>query len=190
MQNPKFKMLGAICLALNIAASAHAQQSTTALELQLIAERTAILEAKLKQLELEAKVAKITTEIAIAPATGAPIQPANTKRFSSTPDVFADIGLPSVVQVEGVKGRLEAVIAYSGGSRQRVKEGDRVGGYTIARISVNDVILVDDKKKTTRLSFTATPVTRVDSPSGMGAMGGSGAPLPNFPPGGFPGASR
>ena len=195
MQNHKLPLrysvaLSGLLLALCTQVSAQTSASATAMELQLIAERTAVLEAKLKYAEMEAKLNKLNAEAALAMPVSSLLvsqQPANAKRFTATPDSFEDLGLPSVVQVEGVKGRLEAVLAYSGNIRHRVKEGDKVSNYQITKISVNEVTLTDTKTKALhRLSFSASPVTRQADTGSTGF----GAPLPGQGVRAMPGQTR
>jgi type IV pilus biogenesis protein PilP len=151
MQNRKFKTIVAVALAV-VSAASFAQKSTTE-ELQQLADRTAVLEAQLKAVELENKVQQQTNELT-ARGTAA-------RRSAASIDSDSDYGTPTVAYVEGVKGSLEAVLVYRGNVRQRVREGDAVYGTVVKKISLNEVVLLDVKTRTNvRLQFGTAPVTR------------------------------
>lgn len=151
-----------------LGATSYANPTTE--QLQTIAEQTAVLEAQLKQLKLEEEISKLKTQAAERSLQSSTV---TKTRFTPAADPMLDMGLPSIIQVEGVKGALEAVLAYPGNIRQRVKEGDVISGKTISKISVNEVVLNDNKTKAIhRLSFSTNPVTK-DASSIV-----PGAPLP------------
>lgn len=151
MQNPKFKIIVAAVLA--FASVGSFAQKSTAEELQTLADRTAVLEAQLKAVELENKVLQQTNELA-AKGTAA-------RRSASSLEADSDYGTPTVSYVEGVKGSLEAVLLYRGNVRQRVKEGDAVYGAVVKKISLNEVVLMDVKSRANvRLQYGTSPVTR------------------------------
>lgn len=174
MQNLKRLTFAAVLTLTAACNTAFAQTSTTD-ELQSTGERIAILEAKLKEAELENKLLQQSSEIAQ--------RGASAKRGSSL-DFDTEYGTPTVSQVEGIKGSLEAVLVYRGNVRQRVREGDVVYGAVVKKIVLNEVTLLDPKtKRTQRLQFGTTPVTRDGA-----AMNGAG-PLPAGTPGAFPAGS-
>lgn len=171
MRNLKSLTYAAVLTLATACTGVFAQSSTTE-ELQSTGERIAILEAKLKEAELENKLLQQSAEIAQ--------RGASAKRGSSL-DFDTEYGTPTVLQVEGIKGSLEAVLVYRGNVRQRVREGDVVYGAIVKKIVLNEVTLLDPKsKKTQRLQFGTTPVTRDG-----GGMNGAG-PLPSGAPGAFP----
>lgn len=151
MRNHKVKIT--LALVLTFLSAASFAQKTTAEELQQLADRTAVLEAQLKAVELENKVQQQTNELA-ARGTAA-------RRSATSLESDSDYGTPTVSYVEGVKGALEAVLLYRGNVRQRVKEGDAVYGAVVKKISLNEVVLMDVKSRANvRLQFGTTPVTR------------------------------
>lgn len=174
---PSLKSFVALSILTIITGYVGAQQSTTN-ELQTTSERIAVLEVRLKELELENKVAQQASDLAQR-GQGA-------KKNSSSLDSYVDYGTPTVALVEGIKGSLEAVLVYRGNVRQRVKEGDSVYGALVKRISINEVTLVDQKSKVQqRLQFSSANITRESSASGV-----PGAPLPPSMPAGYPPAVR
>ena len=176
MQANKLLKTIALTAGLSLMGSTMANQATE--ELQRISEQTAVLEAQLKQLELEEKIAKIKQEASNRANILTTTTTATKPRFATTVDPLMDMGLPSVIQVEGVKGSLEAILAYPGNIRQRVKEGDVISGLSVTKLSVNEVVLTNVKSKQThRLSFSTNAVTK--DPSGSPA-----SPLPTGSPGG------
>lgn len=169
MQNRKF--FAALAVAATIGASypVHAAGNSVE-EIQAVSERIAVLEARLKELELENKTKKLIAENA---QLGAAAQ------RSANVDADSDYGVPTVDRVEGLKGALEAVLVYRGNVRQRVKEGDQIFGSIVRRIAINEVLLVDVKSgKSNRLQFGAGPVTR----DGAGQPGMPAGPLPGGAP--------
>jgi len=160
MRNHNVKLT--LTLVLSLLSSASFAQKSTAEELQQLSDRTAVLEAQLKAVELENKVQQQTNELA-ARGTAA-------RRSAISLESASDYGTPTVSYVEGVKGALEAVLLYRGNVRQRVKEGDAVYGAVVKKISLNEVVLMDMKSRSNvRLQFGTTPVTR-DSPAQIGGI--------------------
>lgn len=165
MRNLKFKIIVAIALAA-VSAASFAQRST-AEELQQLADRTAVLEAQLKAVELENKVQQQTNELATR-GTAA-------RRSATSIESDFDYGTPTVFYVEGVKGALEAVLLYRGNVHQRVRDGDVVFGKIVKKISLNEVVLLDVKTRSNvRLQFGTAPVTR----DAAAPVGGIPAVLP------------
>lgn len=140
--------------------------SLSAAEIQRISEDNTVLSARLGQLELKAKIAAKQKELASLDAG------------SQSPFGSAG-GAPSVVSVSGLKGQLEAVLAFTGNVIQRVKVGDVIGDRKVTSISLNEVVLSDLKGKTQqRLAFGSSPVMR-DVSQGPGA--GLAVPAPQYP---------
>lgn len=170
MQNRKFFTALAAFATITVSSLANAAGNSTE-EVQAVSERIAVLEARLKELELENKTKKLIAENA---QLGAAAQ------RSANVDADSDYGVPTVDRVEGLKGALEAVLVYRGNVRQRVKEGDQIFGSMVRRIAINEVVLVDVKSgRSNRLQFGAAPVTR----DGSGQPGMPAGPLPGGAPG-------
>ncbi len=160
MRNHKSKLT--LTIVFSMLSSTSFSQTTTAEELQQLADRTAVLEAQLKAVELENKVQQQTNELA-ARGTAA-------RRSATALGSESDYGTPTVSYVEGVKGALEAVLLYRGNVRQRVKEGDAVYGAVVKKISLNEVVLLDVKSRSNvRLQFGTAPVTH-DSSTQLGGI--------------------
>lgn len=106
---------------------------TTAAELTKLGESIAILTAKQKKLELEAKIAQQQSDLA------------RGNRDATD--------LPSVLGIEGVDGKLVARLSFSRGVEQSAKTGEKVrGGFIIVQITVNEVVLSRGNEKI-RLPF-------------------------------------
>ena len=163
MRNHKMYILVAATLAASSLGAFAQSARSTAEELQALADRTAILEAQLKAVELENKIQQQNNDLL---ARGAAAKKPVT--VTNPVDRDTDFGTPMVSYVEGIKGALEAVLLYRGNVRQRVKEGDVVYGSIVKKIALNEVVLVDVKSKSsTRLQFGTTPVTRDSATTGQ-----------------------
>ncbi|HEX2544499.1 MAG TPA: type IV pilus biogenesis protein PilP [Ramlibacter sp.] len=144
----------------------------TAAEIQRINEQMALLQAQLNRLELQARIAAKHKEIEQASTGGA--APAAASAFDSR------AGLPSVVSVAGLKGRLEAVLVFPGGLTQRVRAGDVIDERRVARVALNEVVLTDlQGKKVQRLAFGSAPLTREPANAAPNAGAGPVPPLPS-----------
>jgi len=155
MQSRKLKTLLSMILVL-VSSVSFGEEAITD-ELQKLGDRTARLEAQLKVLELENKVAQQTNDLTARGKAAT--------RSASSLELDSDYGTPTVSYVEGAKGSLEALLQYRGNVRQRVKEGDTVYGALVKKISLNEVVLTDIKSRTNvRLQFGSAPVTR-DTPT-------------------------
>lgn len=150
-----------------VAMPATSLTSATAAEIQAISEHNTILAARLGQLELKAKIAAKQKEL-------------STLDGGSYSPLGSSAGMPSVVSVAGLKGNLEAVLAFPGNVLQRVKAGDVIGDRKIASISLNEVVLADLKGKgQQRLAFGTTAVMRDVS---QASSSNPGIPMGQFPP--------
>jgi type IV pilus biogenesis protein PilP len=134
--------------------------SPAAQEIQRINENMALLQTQLNQLELQVKVAekkKILNGLNGGGSTFSSFDP--------------NKGNPSVISVAGIKGQLEAVLVFPGGSTQRVKEGDVIDERRVTKINANEVVLANIKDKSQqRLTFGTTAIVRessIGSPSSM-----------------------
>jgi type IV pilus biogenesis protein PilP len=134
--------------------------ASSAAEIQKITEEMTVLNARLSQLELKAKIAAKQKELTI-------LDPSS---YSSP--LGSSVGSPSVVSVAGLKGQLEAVLVFPGNQAQRVKTGDVIGDRKVASVALNEVVLTDLKgKNIQRLAFGSTAVTK-----DTGAMAGNNVP--------------
>jgi type IV pilus biogenesis protein PilP len=159
-----------LLLTLSLAAQAAFAQSPEQVEpvstraIREMSENSAILEARLREI-------KISNEIDEALAKKAERESSRVQKTART--LSSDVGTPTVVYVEGVKGRLEALLQFRGGARQRVRVGDSVHGAVVQKIALNDVVLYDTSAKTTvRLQFSEAadqlqPVAGQGLPSGF-----------------------
>lgn len=144
MRNHKLA-LAAVLAAAAAAAVAQVDEPTTTRAIREMSENTAVMEARLREI-------KIANEIDEALAKKAARE---SSRLGGTGgSASLDAAMPTVLYVEGVKGRLEAVLVYRNGSRQRVRVGDSVPGAVVQKVALNDVVLFDGKTKSSvRLQF-------------------------------------
>lgn len=147
-------------------------------EAQLLANEIQLLEQRKTKLELEKAVK--TLEMEVGPM-GRPVAQANPRAVNALDqNVY---GIPLVQAVEGLKGKLEAVLIYRGSERQRVREGDVVYGARVARIAVNEVQLVDTNSGVVhRLQFGSRAVTESQGASAQPTLppGRPGAVIPEL----------
>lgn len=139
-------------------------------ELKEISERSVLLEAKIKEAELAAKLEKTLAERAQ--------KEASAKNVSASLQA-AEVGTPVVSHVEGVQGKLEAVLVYPNGSRQRVKTGDAIYGAVVQKVALNEVLLFDTKTKSqVRLQFSqAAGMSQMPQQPGMPIGSGYAPPV-------------
>lgn len=195
----KIKWNWVLCVLLPGAVGVDAWAQTDVIkELQEINQRRAVFEAQLKEAEVQKKLMDINAQMglmetgkkAAAAAKLNPGAPANPAASQPHAGLDFERGIPTVAYVEGLKGKLEAVLVYRGNARQRVKLGDVVNGTLVEKISLNEVVLKDVKSKATiQLQFSTTAIPRepaglMGQAGGVGMPAGSpavpGAPLPNF----------
>lgn len=120
----------------------------TAEEIAALNEEIILLQARLKKLEVEEKIAKQQAEIATSERA------ANLARGH---DIPKEPTAPVVRSTEGYNGKITAVLAYSGGETVSVKEGSTIpGGWVVASIKVNEVVLKKNGKQTS-LKFAHAP---------------------------------
>lgn len=141
--------------------------AATAAEIQKINEQMTLLQAKLNELELRAKIAAKQKEI-----NGTAPEAREQSSFDRKN------GIPSVVSVAGLRGNLEALLVFPGGVTQRVKAGDVIHDRRVAKVAINEVVLTDLKGQLVqRLAFGASPMTRENTPL-QAAAGAPGNLLP------------
>jgi type IV pilus biogenesis protein PilP len=146
-----------------------------AAEIQRINENMTLLQARLNELELRARIAARQKELGVAPAE--PVQSSFDTRQ----------GNPSVLAVAGLRGQLEATLVFPGGVVQRVRAGDVIDDRRVGKVQLNEVVLTDlQGRNRQRLAFGSTPLTRERSllaapptPPAPG-LAGLPAPLPNL----------
>lgn len=142
--------------------------AATAAEIQKINEQMTLLQAKLNELELRAKIAAKQKEINGTAPDAASAQSSFDRKN----------GIPSVVSVAGLRGNLEALLVFPGGVTQRVKAGDVIDDRRVAKVAINEVVLTDLKgQHVQRLAFGASPMTRENTPMQTAA----GGPPPLLP---------
>lgn len=141
--------------------------AATAAEIQKINEQMTLLQARLNELDLRAKIAAKQKEI-----NGTSAEATAQSSFDRKN------GIPSVVSVAGLRGNLEALLVFPGGVTQRVKAGDVIDDRRVAKVAINEVVLTDLKgQHVQRLAFGATPMTRENTPL-QAAAGGPGSMVP------------
>lgn len=129
--------------------------AATAAEIQKINEQMTVLQARLNELDLRAKIAAKQKEINGSAATDSGAQSSFDRKN----------GIPSVISVAGLRGNLEAVLVFPGGVTQRVKAGDVIDDRRVAKVAINEVVLTDLKgRNVQRLAFGASPITRENTP--------------------------
>jgi type IV pilus biogenesis protein PilP len=178
-------------------------QAPTVKELQDINQQRILLEAQLKRVELQKRLLEMQTQMATlsasrkAAAAAAPVS--DLARAEPTPVVMPRPPMPAaeapvpvarpapepervwptVAYVEGLKGQLEAVLIHKGQGQQRVRQGDWVQGGRVQKISLNEVVVVDEKTQESRVLHFGNGGRDsgfVASPAGMPPMRG----MPNM----------
>jgi type IV pilus biogenesis protein PilP len=131
-----------------VAQTAAPRQSQTG-SLKDISESSAVLEARIREIELQNKLDKALIERSTNEAA---LSRRSARSLSSEADT------PMVLHVEGIKGNLEAVLQYPTGARQRVRVGDALLGAVVQKIALNDVVLFDTQARAqVRLQFYSPP---------------------------------
>lgn len=104
-----------------------------------INERIAVMSAQLAELEMQAKIASKRSEI---------------NKVSEVGPVFGmeENFIPSVKEINGIDGRIWAVLYVQGGNTQTVRVGDRVGSWRVTEI-LSDSVKVKRGSDAIRLSF-------------------------------------
>jgi hypothetical protein len=139
------------------------------------ADRIAVLQMRLQELELEEKI-RVKEMGGITKPVEAP-----KSESVSRPELpmSSQYELPQVISVEGSKGKLTAVLAYQGVVKQGVHEGEDAFGFLVQKISLTEVTAQDvATRKSKSLQFTNRKVT---PEFGMNArnMGALIPPLPS-----------
>lgn len=149
------------CLALS--PHAWAQQSA-AEQVKQINEEIAVLSARLQKLDVEAKIA--AKEAEKSRSLGSLSLPVTQDAGKSSSE------LPVVKAIEGIDGKLSAKLVTRGGLEQTVREGEKIGVWTIKAITVNAVVITHGNE-TKRLAFGNEPPAETlgASPSGAGLPG-------------------
>lgn len=163
--------------------------SSSATTIQEINESMTVLSAQLMQLDLKAKIAAKRKEIlslespAIPVTTekpAVPVRPYGTAGADGAGSYPAasSLGLPSVVSVSGLKGRLEAVLAFNNGMVRRVKTGDIIGDKKVSAIALNSVEFTDLNGNNSQwLPFGTSPMIRESLGRGVPPQALSAAPM-------------
>lgn len=146
--------------------------ASSAVVIQEINESMTVLSAQLMQLDLKAKIAAKRKEIlsleapvipVIAAKPAVPVRPSgpvDANGIGSSP-VANSLGMPSVVSVSGLKGRLEAVLVFNNGLVRRVRSGDIIGDKKVGVIALNNVEFTDlNGSNSQRLPFGTSPIIR------------------------------
>ncbi|MDO8301187.1 type IV pilus biogenesis protein PilP [Lacisediminimonas sp.] len=123
-----------------VLAAAPAGAESAAEKIAKINESIAILTAQKAELELRAQIANKQAEIGKSSAGGAGYAGGGMARQATAGG--HDIGLPVVRSIEGMDGRLVAMLAFPGGLMQRVKQGEKIhGDWTVADIGTHSLTL-------------------------------------------------
>ncbi|MFB0934192.1 MAG: type IV pilus biogenesis protein PilP [Propionivibrio sp.] len=149
---------------------AWAQQSP-AEQVKQINEEIAVLSARLQKLDMEAKIAAKEAEKSRSLGSLSLPSALDTAKSSSE--------LPVVRAIEGIDGKLSAKLITRGGLEQTVREGEKIGVWTIKAITVNSVVIAHGNEST-RLAFGNEP------PAETSGRASGGVGLPGLPPVGQP----
>jgi type IV pilus biogenesis protein PilP len=123
----------------SVLVSAPAGAESAAEKIAKINESIAILTAQKAELELRAQIANKQAEIDKSGAGSAGYAGGAGRQASAGGH---DIGLPVVRSIEGMDGRLVAMLVFSGGLMQRVKQGEKIhGDWTVADIGTHSLTL-------------------------------------------------
>lgn len=154
-----------------LALSPHAWgQQSAAEQVKQINEEIAVLSARLQKLDVEAKIAMKEAEK--ARSIGVMGTPSSSELTKSTNEK------PVVRSIEGIDGKLSAKLITRGGLEQTVREGEKIGVWTIKAITVNSVV-ISRGNESERLSFGNEPPAETHGQSSASA----GLPgLPGLPP--------
>lgn len=122
------------------AAPVMSQPSREAARIAGINERIAVMSAELAELEMQAKISSKRAEIDKTAEAG--------KATANIDDSF----IPSVNEINGIDGRIWAVLNVAGGNTQTVRVGDRVGAWRVTQI-LPDSVTVKQGNDAMRLAF-------------------------------------
>lgn len=160
----KKRMIAVALVGMGISVGAMAQ--TSAERVRQMNEEIAILDAQLKKLELEAKIAGKEVEKQRSSAAPSPA-------FGNQ----ATEEMPVVRAIDGMDGKLVATLGMRGGMTQTVREGEKFGAWTIKAITVSSVTLARGKE-IARVPFGNDPPFAANNvgASGLPTIGGAGQP--------------
>lgn len=116
--------------------------SEAARKIAEINERMAVKQAELSELELQAKIVMKEDEIR------------KTKNSGTTHYSLEDDFVPSVIEIDGVDGRLKAKLYMRAGNTQLVRVGDMAGKWKVKEIK-QDYVTVQKGKEILKLDFGA-----------------------------------
>jgi type IV pilus biogenesis protein PilP len=142
------------------------QPSREAARIAEINERIAVMSAQLAELEMQSKIYAKRTEIEKSQEAG---------RGIAVDENF----IPSVKEINGIDGRIWAVLNVAGGNTQIVHVGDRVGSWRVSQI-LADSVTVKRGNDTIRLSFGFVTQNAPGTPTP--GMGMPGVPVNNVLP--------
>ncbi len=116
-----------------------AYSQTAAEKIRKINEEISVLTIQLQKLEIESKISQKQLEIRKGAAGG-------------NPSMYSYEKPPIIQAIEGIDGKLTALMTLSDGSSIVAIEGDKVGNFTIKKISPQSV-LAEHGQRIIRLSF-------------------------------------
>lgn len=109
-----------------------------------INEKIAVLSAQLAQIEVQLNLAKKKDEL---------------DKLKLGGNDFNDTSfLPTVQEIDGVDGKMRALINLQGGKTQSVRVGDKVGGWTIKKIKM-DAVTLQSGKDVVQIGFGGSSLT-------------------------------
>lgn len=111
-----------------------------------INERIALLSAQLAQLEVQLNLAKKKDEL--------------SKLVNGTNDFSDTSFLPSIQEIDGVDGKLRALVNLQGGKTQSIRVGDKVNGWTVKKIKT-DSVLLQNGKEAVQIGFGGSALNEV-----------------------------
>lgn len=158
MYNPKHLKTVFLAVSLTFSAAVYAEDvgtvgagiqispnsSTAAQEIAEINERLAVLSARLAELEMRTNIAKKQDEL---------------NKAISSPSSIDEAFVPSVLEIDGIDGRLRAVLSVQGGKTQSVRTGDKVGAWTVKSIRM-DSVTVQKGKEVLQLGFGSSSISQ------------------------------
>jgi type IV pilus biogenesis protein PilP len=127
------------------------RSSAAAHEIAEINERLAVLSARLAELEMQTNIAKKQDEL---------------NKAKMSPSSVDETFIPSVLEIDGIDGRLRAVLSVQGGKTQSVRTGDKVGAWTVKSIKM-DSVTVQKGREVLQLGFGATSINPEQNPGQM-----------------------
>lgn len=148
-----FKLFFAFAISVFFSYAAHAQ--TAAEKIRKMSEEISVLTVQLQKMDIESKIAQKHSELK---------KPAN----GGDSGVYSTDKLPTVVAIEGVDGKLKALLSFADGSRFMASEGENIGNLKIKKIFQQSV-LAEQGQRVVTLSFGKDRV--IELPPLPGSMG-------------------